>query len=317
MMLKATGVVWLALAVGCVAPETPEPDQTNEVEQHIEPCPGCGGNGMRQGEWNYVFGTLEPSALGALWDGDADSPRSLCKPYTNADGGLTCALRDGWKNWLGGEPQAQRKGIFRNLVKIILPKNHYVKTSELPDDRFEGKFGLMTWARDVSWGQAGREIATAGMLALLSAVPDVAICLNTKQLPYNCTASGMNYSESITFGDAIYGSQIYGSDITGIWGSAHAPKPLQNARYGTVAGGSASVYNNALNTCNTATTAVSPEPDAWSKHYPTYCRMDGITWHNPVHVLTPQHPQTWYYGDPAAPSPVPVKPSSWPNANAY
>jgi hypothetical protein len=165
----------------------------------------------------------------------------------------------------------------------------------------------MLWAREQPWGARGRSIASAGLLALLNAVPGVAICLNAGHVPDNCFNSGFNYSESVTFGDAINGNPRF----IGIWGSSHAPFPLKNTRYGTVSPSSATVFNNALNTCTTA--LVEGRTETWAR-YPQHCRANGMTYHDPVHVLTPRHPNTWYYGEPAPVTP-PVTPSGanqWP-----
>ncbi len=301
MMLKTMGALWLALAVGCVAPPEPEIDETSEVEQHLEPCPGCGGNGMRQAEWNYVFSTLDENALNnhGLWDTASESPVSLCKPGTVDV--LTCIPHDGWIQWLGGAPIAQRGGIFKNLVKIILRKSYKVvapKGTVFPDGstEYEGKFGLMFYAREQPWGAVGREVASAGMLALLSAVPNVPICLSSRQKPNNCLGDPeMTFSESVTFGDALTGSRYMG-----IWGGMDARVPTRNDRYGTVSQESAAAYNHTTNVCDTE--------GSGNARYPVRCRYDGTTWSNPVHVLTPRAPGTWYYGDPPPFHPTTVWP---------
>lgn len=305
MMRVIAGIGWLmAVAAAACAVEPPGgavgTEDTSEVAQEINdcpgcPCPGCGGNGLAQAEWNYVFGTLDQAALGAasnnLWDNASDSPKSLC--LAGSVVGPTCTARNAWQVWMGGAPSVQRKGVFRHLVKIVMPRGHYI---DLGGERYTGQFGLMPWAREAPWGAAGREIASAGLLALLSAIPGVPVCLNSEEKPDNCVGnSDMRYSESVTFGDAIYGSRY-----VGIWGGRDAPFPARNRRYGTVSPESAGVHNNAVNTCVT-------EGEDNARH-PLYCRYSGTTWHHPVHVLTPRPPQTWYYGEPPPYQPTVVWP---------
>ncbi len=306
-MLKTMGAVWVVLAVGCVAPELPELDETEtgEVEQHLEPCPGCGVNSLRQSEWNYVFHTLDGNALDnfGLWDGVAVSPVSLCKPGTVSDDKPTCKVRQGWLDWLAADTYVQRRGgIFRNLVKVALEGNQTILPPDgtvFPDGSpsYQGMFGLMPYARGSSWGPAGREIASAGLLALLNSVSGVPLCLNTRDKPGHCAGSSATYSESITFGDATHGSRYIA-----IYGGKDAPFPLRNPRYGSVSPESAAVHNNATNVCDTV--------GEHSARYPVRCRYDGHTWNNPVHVLIPSDPKDSYY-DTDNPVP-PIKPAGWP-----
>ncbi|HSK00819.1 MAG TPA: hypothetical protein VK932_06245 [Kofleriaceae bacterium] len=300
MMWKTMGAVWLVLAVGCVAPEGPELEQTGEIEQHFEPCPGCGVNGMRQGEWNNVFSTLDKAALDRdaaaydLWDGATHSPMGLCQPGT-LNGGA-CTVREGWGHWINRDTNP-RVGIFTNLVKVILPKGY--KVVHPGGYTYWGKFGLMAHARTSSWGQEGREIASAGMLALLNAYPDVPLCLNTRQLPDNCVGSSAQWSESILFGDAIYGGS---PRYIAISGGKDAPSPALNPRYGTVDGGSARAHSYYQYRCTTSRTG--------NARYPVSCSDNGVTWHNPVHVLTPGEPGKLYYDNPIENHRY--DPASWP-----
>lgn len=280
MISRTMGAVWLMLAIGCVAAEPTEPtgpEATSEIDQLIGECPGCGGNGMRQGWWNYVFSTLDKAALDSedpaldLWDNGMASPMSLCRDGTPL-GTTSCTIRDGWHAWLQREPSLARQGIFMEIVRVSLPKGY--KVVDTSGTVFRGDFGLILHARTSSWRQDGRELASAGMLALLSAVPDVQLCLNTRLLPNNCHASGATRHESATFGDAIFGSRFIA-----ISGGADYPEPLSNPRYGSVSPGSATSFSWYDGHCTFA--------GSGSDRYPISCTGNGTTWTNVVNVLRP------------------------------
>lgn len=286
MIAKTMGVVWLVLAVGCVAPEA-EPEETSEVEQHVI-CPGSGLNGNRQGWWNTAFTALARPALQStdpaldLWDGGKASPMSLCDPATLTD--YSCTARSGWLAWLDVYPATHRRGIFMEIVRVALPKGYRVWAN---GTRYDGTFGLYPSARVSSWGQEGREIVSAGLLALLNAVPDIPLCLNSRQMPNNCAGSTATYQESITFGDIIVGGP---PRIIAIHGGVDAKDPTLNPRYGSVDQESAFPHHWNQHLCQTTGTGAG--------RYPTGCTRNGTSWTNPVQVLVPGPPDRLYYDDP-------------------
>lgn len=294
-MIRSIGVLGLGLVIACVA-EAPE---LEERGQPIEVCPGCGANGLKKHDWDYVFSNLDRNALNRtnpandLWDDATNSPASLCDPATLDGAG--CTMRAAWSAWIDS---GTRVGIYTNLAKVVLPRGTWVRD---PGNgiKYHGAFGLMAWARGGPWRAEGRELASAGLEILLNAVEGVAICLNTRQLPDNCAGSTARFSESITFGDAIHGGA---PRFIAIAGGQHAPDPRQNLRYGSIPTGASSAFDYATSHCTTARDG--------QLRYPVACTDGGGgTWHNAVHALTWNEPNTWYYGPPP---PGGRHPEQWP-----
>jgi len=280
----------------CVAPAG---EEVGSVEQALS-CAGCGLNGLRQVTYNNIFSQMDQPALAAhgAWDAAADAPAALCTSATiaaPAGCSVACELAPGWRAWLHAPYSGAwlRDEMLENVVKLSAPKGACVVDPGGP--RYPGTFGLASGTRQHAWSWVDEDYVSAGLVALLSAVPDVPICIQTAEDPTACAGSGVRFHEATFFGQLFRGAPRF----VAISGGEDARNPYLNLRYGTVSATSATVYQRGDARCVHAGSG-----DALRA---LYCDGEsGIRYHHPLVVLTPGAPHTWYYDVGSAPRPRPA-----------